>query len=395
MGRQFPKLRGIKSRFAMAALSLAACVAALEGVLAFFRSSWDVPPERISATQNDLYRTLFRFDPLLGHIGHPHKRVPQFRQQHNRYGFRGQDWPVEKPSQEFRIGIFGDSQTWGWTLSDTQTIAYFLQNRGVAVGGKKIRVLNLGIPGYSVDQEFILFLTTHKWLKLDAVITVAFLANDMFEVGSPNYWGMPRPPSRIQNNQLVLGKTMSPPAVTWARLPLSIPLTEVFGPSPSISRLLTYQFFGHRTVPLREGLKWCSRLVEDGYCAMFSPLERERAVEEWFPYAVAVPSTASPAVQLFSAYVSAFKELTDQLGIPFGLVLVPGMKHGSGYDARLVDKVRRALPPLKYVIDIGEVLIRDGRDIESFNLDGYHYNAGLNLLVADQLRQVFGLVPDQ
>ncbi len=378
---------------ASALISVAISLLAVEGVLSFYRSSWDVPPEPASADQIMLYRTLFRFDPVLGHIGVPNVHTPQFMQQQNRYGFRGPDWSARKPAQEFRIGIIGDSQTWGWGLSDMQTISYFLQARGTAPGGKNLRVLNLGIPGYSIDQEFLLFLTLHKKLQLDAVVSVAFLANDLFEVGASSYWGMPRPPSHIEGRQLVVDSVPSAPDNNWARLSLSVPLGEIFGRSPSFGRFLTYQFIGRRSVPLREGLDWCARLIREGYCEMFALPEREQAKRQWFPHALPSTPGAAQPVQLFSAYVSFFIELAEQLHIPYGLVLLPGMKHIPRYDARLVDDVRQALPPLERFVDVGGIVEQNGKTMESFSLDGYHYNPALNLLVAEQIRQAFSLTP--
>src|SRR3989304_4141308 len=75
----------------------------------------------------------------------------------NNLGFRGsEEIQIEKPQNAYRVLMIGDSFTYGHGLSDTQTIPYTLETilQNKAPSGLNIEVINMGVPGYSLDQEF-------------------------------------------------------------------------------------------------------------------------------------------------------------------------------------------------------------------------------------------------
>jgi hypothetical protein len=88
-------------------------------------------------------------------------------------GFRNDGVPAVKPHGEFWIGVFGGSVAFGVPATDnSKTIAGCLERRLNASprpGGKRVRAINLAIPGGQQPQQ-LLVLTLNRHL-LDGVIT--------------------------------------------------------------------------------------------------------------------------------------------------------------------------------------------------------------------------------
>ncbi len=88
-------------------------------------------------------------------------------------GFRNSSVPAEKPGDEFWIGLFGGSAAFGVPASDNAaTIAGCLERRlspRVRRDGKRVRVINLAIPGGQQPQQLIVLLLNRH--RLDAAIT--------------------------------------------------------------------------------------------------------------------------------------------------------------------------------------------------------------------------------
>jgi len=90
---------------------------------------------------------LHRHDPTLGWV--PREGVRQEGLTTNSLGMRGPvDVPLEKPPGERRIVVVGDSFTFGHGVKDEEVWTEKLAQR---IGG--VRVLNLGVPGYGLDQQ--------------------------------------------------------------------------------------------------------------------------------------------------------------------------------------------------------------------------------------------------
>jgi len=88
-------------------------------------------------------------------------------------GFRNDGVPARKPDGEFWIGVFGGSVAFGVpATSNRATIAGCLERRLNASprpGGRRVRALNLAIPGGQQPQQ-LLVLTQNRHL-LDGVVT--------------------------------------------------------------------------------------------------------------------------------------------------------------------------------------------------------------------------------
>ena len=131
---------------------------------------------------------LMEYDPLLGWR---HKRnisgemvSDEFRinVQYNAEGWRGPRRSFNKPPNVFRIVVLGDSFVDGYTIP--------AQDRFTEVLEANLRpqadVINLGIAGYSTDQELLL-LDQEGWKFEPDLVVLAFYYNDIWGNGSRHF----------------------------------------------------------------------------------------------------------------------------------------------------------------------------------------------------------------
>jgi len=91
------------------------------------------------------------FHPLLGYRMSAHRDEAGVRT--NSAGFRdAREFDLEPPPGARRIVLVGDSYTWGHGVANDETWGAFLERR---LDGWQ--VLNLGVPGYGVDQAVLTF----------------------------------------------------------------------------------------------------------------------------------------------------------------------------------------------------------------------------------------------
>lgn len=100
----------------------------------------------------------------------------------NSLGLRGAELPRDKPADEFRILFVGDSVTFGYDLSDDQTLS---ARCCAALTGRSsraaVRCVNAGVSGYTTWQE--LHYLEHDGLALRPdLIVLQFSLNDILDV---------------------------------------------------------------------------------------------------------------------------------------------------------------------------------------------------------------------
>jgi hypothetical protein len=81
---------------------------------------------------------------------------PEFYYAHNNAEtFKGAGYPAEKPAGEFRIAVVGDSFTFATAMQADDSFPAKLGRLFERVyPDQKIRVINYGVPGYSVGNNF-------------------------------------------------------------------------------------------------------------------------------------------------------------------------------------------------------------------------------------------------
>lgn len=89
----------------------------------------------------------------------------------NSLGLRGAEIAASKPDGVKRILVFGDSYVFGVGVDEQHTLSARLE-RMLATGTQRYEVVNLGVAGYSTDQEYLLFRELAPSLAPDVVILV-------------------------------------------------------------------------------------------------------------------------------------------------------------------------------------------------------------------------------
>lgn len=128
---------------------------------------------------------LMEYDPLLGWR---HKRnissemvSDEYRinVQYNAEGWRSASRGFNKPPNVFRIVVLGDSFVDGYTIPVQDRFTEVLE----ANLKSQAEVINLGVAGYSTDQELLL-LEQEGWKYAPDLVVLAFYYNDVWGNGS-------------------------------------------------------------------------------------------------------------------------------------------------------------------------------------------------------------------
>lgn len=88
----------------------------------------------------------------------------------NDAGFRGtREYTLEKPAGVIRTAVLGDSFVFGFGVADAATFPALLESQS-----KNREVLNLGVPGYGIDQIYLSYKEIAKPFHPDIVIIGVF-----------------------------------------------------------------------------------------------------------------------------------------------------------------------------------------------------------------------------
>jgi lysophospholipase L1-like esterase len=93
---------------------------------------------------------------------------PAFR--FNRLGYRGPEFPIQKPSGMKRIVCMGDSSTLGWGVKDDETFCYRLARLLQTNIRARIETINAGVFGYTSHQGLHQLKTRIVQLHPDIII---------------------------------------------------------------------------------------------------------------------------------------------------------------------------------------------------------------------------------
>ena len=158
-------------------------------------------------------------DPLLG-WRHVAGRTTAFSnpeyaitESFNSRGVRGPEYSLEKPSDEYRIVVLGDSFTEGYTVEFEELFSEVLKRRLSEQTGRRIEVINLGVGGYSTDQELLLYQTEGRQYHPDLTVLM-FHDNDTWFNRQARYGPWRRgykPLFRLEREALHLTNTPVPP----------------------------------------------------------------------------------------------------------------------------------------------------------------------------------------
>lgn len=137
-------------------------------------------------------------------LDQPNPKEPAVQVRINSQGYRGKEYPAIKPKGTRRVIIFGDSITFGYGLEENDSYPAMLQQ--LLGGGTE--VINRGVTGYGLDQEYLLFKRQVLQQRPDLVI-VGFSGGDIYDSTCSTRFGIPKPYFKLADGQLILHK---PPA---------------------------------------------------------------------------------------------------------------------------------------------------------------------------------------
>lgn len=138
----------------------------------------------------------FQYHPVYGFAGVPNisKELNGKFVTHNSKGLRGPELEFKKPSGTKRAVFIGDSQTWGWGVSDDETISHYTEQLlNIKDESTKYEALNLGASGFGVDQTYIRLLIEGLRYEPDYVVYTFFADNDVWEASTIEAWGVEKP----------------------------------------------------------------------------------------------------------------------------------------------------------------------------------------------------------
>lgn len=97
----------------------------------------------------------------------------------NQYGFRDNEYRIEKPRGTYRILLLGDSLTLGWGVPQSERFSELLERmlNFRVPQGRKVQIINTGVGNYNTAQEVAFFAARGRAWKPDMVI-MNFFIND-------------------------------------------------------------------------------------------------------------------------------------------------------------------------------------------------------------------------
>lgn len=127
-----------------------------------------------------------RFDEKLGWAIIPSRSVISDGKKYssNSLGFRSKE--VDRTQKQ--ILLVGDSVTWGIGVSDDETASYYL-----SLIMPEEQVLNMGVPGYGIDQYYLNLKRNVDKLNPKLITVVLFSGNDLWDMSHDSMYGKNKP----------------------------------------------------------------------------------------------------------------------------------------------------------------------------------------------------------
>ena len=142
-----------------------------------------------------------RYDSLLGWSSTPGKVVanafgPGVDIRINSGGFRGEEVTAESPQGRVRIVCSGDSFTFGEGVGNGEDWCHVMSELS-----ESVEVVNMGQPGYGVDQAYLWYLRDGVALDPDLHL-LAFVSGDFTRMRSPLRYGSGKPVLQVSGDSL-------------------------------------------------------------------------------------------------------------------------------------------------------------------------------------------------
>jgi len=144
-----------------------------------------------------------------------HKEFEVF-EEINSKGIRGPEYPYEKPANEFRILVLGDSFAEGYTVSFEKLFSERLnESLNRRRDGRSYQVINTGTMAYSTVQELLFFESEGREYSPDLVVLM-FCENDVWDNTQLKHMHYYKPLFRLKDGELRLTNVPVPqPDIPW------------------------------------------------------------------------------------------------------------------------------------------------------------------------------------
>lgn len=126
----------------------------------------------------------------------------------NHDGFRGPDYPHDKPPDTIRVAVIGDSYVEAMQVAEDKTFTAVIGRelaKSPVLRGRKIETMNFGVDGYGTLQELITLQRKALAYHPDIVVLAIFLGNDVRNNSVALESDRCRPFLVPQNGRLILG----------------------------------------------------------------------------------------------------------------------------------------------------------------------------------------------
>jgi len=141
----------------------------------------------------ELFHTLpYHMQGMVDHpeLGYVHPKSVSYKLGANRvvlnsHGLRDDEIPYATPPGENRVLVLGDSVTFGWGVSQGDTLSDRMEPRLRSLTGERWQVINAGVNGYNSEQEAAYLRIEGTRYAPDIVILI-YIANDTDAVFDPN-----------------------------------------------------------------------------------------------------------------------------------------------------------------------------------------------------------------
>ncbi len=120
-----------------------------------------------------------RYDPVLGWDGLEGVEDDfewvdcRHHVRHNKYGYRGFTHGKDRTGKK-RVLVLGDSFTWGFGVEEGELFTSLIERES----GGEAEVVNMGVSGYSTDQELLLWEQKGRLWKPDEVVVMVVTTHD-------------------------------------------------------------------------------------------------------------------------------------------------------------------------------------------------------------------------
>lgn len=307
-----------------------------------------------------------QYDPWLGWANKPgseglFKMSEGDRPSHvkiNNHGYRGKEFPPEKPAGARRLIFIGDSVTFGYRIEEAETFSRIMAESLPS----NYEVLNMGVIGYGTDQELILLRGEALKFSPDIVVVGFSAGNDIVDITSSARYMAPKPFFSLKDDRLALRNVPVPKFKGIKQVMEGEGIERIFMRHSHLYRFIAYRFW------LRPG-------IETGKSAIAMPLD-----EGW---------------RVLEAIIKDIKSLCEGAGSRLVFVIIPdgrwieasgnqAMAQGVGYSRIFNEMLERNNIPY---IDLWTSFLKERSKGEKMYIEGDpdHLNKEGNSLAAKSI----------